>query len=103
VTEEEETAGDGEAYALGLGHGGELSLAVVVEEDRVVKTSLQVVATGLALVKLLSEAEAVLALAVAVQIRKDGVAVAADGLSAEVMLLESLSVAYARRAQIIRV
>jgi len=81
----QEAAGDGEADALGLGHGGELGLAVVVEKDRVSEASLQGVATGLALVELLSEAEDFLALAV--QVLQDGVAVAVDGLSAEVMQL----------------
>jgi hypothetical protein len=92
----QEAAGDGEADALGLGHGGELGLAVVVEEDRAVEAPPQVVAVGLALVELLSQAEDLLAVPIAVELIEDGGVVAVDGLSAEAVLLgESGDVAVA--------
>ena len=62
----------------------------------VVQASLQVVAVGLGLVELLSEAQEFLAVAGVVEVVADGVGVSVEGLSAEAVLVgESRDVAVA--------
>jgi hypothetical protein len=91
----QEAAGDGPADALGLGDGGELGLAILID-DGLPQTAMQVVAAGLELVPLLPQAKDFWAVAVAVEVSEDGAGPAVDGLSAEAVALgESCDVAVA--------
>jgi hypothetical protein len=83
----QEAAGDGQTDTDGLGGGGELGLAVVVENHGVVEASLQVVTACLGLFELLAEAEGFLAVSLCVEIVTDGVGLSVDGLSAESVFL----------------
>jgi hypothetical protein len=92
----QEAAGDGQADALGLGDGGELGLAILVQDDGLFQAALKVVAAGLELVPLLPEAPDFLAVTLAVEVAEDGAGLAVDGLSAEAVLLgQSCDVAVA--------
>jgi hypothetical protein len=92
----QEAAGEREADALGLRHGGELGLAAVVEEGGVIEAPLQVVATGLESVELLAEAQGILAVGEAAEVIEDGRGRAVKGLSAEAVELgESCDIAVA--------
>jgi hypothetical protein len=81
----QESAGDGQTDADGLGGGGELGLAVVVEDNGLVEASLQIVIACLGLFELLAEAEGFLAVRLCVEVVADGVGLSVDGLSAELV------------------
>jgi hypothetical protein len=79
----QEASGDGQTDASGLGSAGELGLAVLVEDNGVVETPLQVVAAGQGMLELLAEEEVLLTVGLCVEVVADGVGLAVDGLSAE--------------------
>jgi hypothetical protein len=83
----QKTTGDRQTDAGGLGGGGELSLAIVVEDNGAIKASLPVGPPRLGLFELLAEAEDFLAVSLCVEISADGVGLSVDGLSAESVFL----------------
>jgi hypothetical protein len=83
----QESAGDGQTDADGLGGGGELGLAVPVEDHGVLEASLPVVAAGLGLFELLAEMKGFLAVRRDVEVVAEGVGLSVDGLSAQAVFL----------------
>jgi hypothetical protein len=65
-----------------LGRGRELGLAVVVQADSVRQLPLEVVAACLELVALLAQLQDLLPLPLAVEVIKDGIGLAVEGLTA---------------------
>jgi hypothetical protein len=83
----QEVAGDRQTDAGGLGRGGELGLAVLVKENRVVEAALQVVTAVEGLFELLAKGEGLVAVRLCVEVGADGVGLSVDRLSAESVFL----------------
>jgi hypothetical protein len=83
----QEPTGDRQADAGGLGRGGELGLAVLIEDHGIVEASLQVVSACLNLFELLAAAEEFQAVRRCVEVVADGVGLSVDGLTAESIVL----------------
>src|SRR5206468_11779454 len=86
----QEPTGDGQADAFGLSGGGELRLAVLVHNHRVVEASLQVGTVGPGLFELLAQGEDFLAVRLRVEVGADGVGLAVDGLPAEFVFVSEV-------------